>query len=106
MEVFLGIALGLSTLLFVGPVFFYLIKSSLEHSVKAGIMAALGIVCGDAIYAGLLYKGFLPLLQDSKHQYWMAIIGATVLLILGILYLTTNGNRKKETVAKSSTPWY
>ena len=53
MAILTGILLGLGTMLFVGPVFFYLLKSTLESGFKAGIAVALGIILGDVICAGI-----------------------------------------------------
>jgi len=36
----------------------------------------------------------------------MAIVGAVVLFVLGILYLTKDGKRKKTEQSQLSAPWY
>jgi len=52
-----GILLGLSTLLFLGPVLFYLLKSSMESGFKAGVAVASGIILGDIICVILVLSG-------------------------------------------------
>lgn len=103
MEILLGITLGLSNLLFVGPVFFYLLSSSIQHSAKAGICVAIGIIFGDIIYVSLLYNGLLPFLQAPEYQKWMAIGGAIILLSLGFFYLTTGRKRQYLISSASNT---
>jgi threonine/homoserine/homoserine lactone efflux protein len=49
MELITGILLGLSTLLFIGPVFFYLVKTTLEGGIWAGVSVAIDVVIGDVI---------------------------------------------------------
>ena len=86
-EIITGILLGLSTLLFIGPVFFYLLKSSLESGMKAGIAVAIGIIIGDIIYVFLALKGLGGLLQNDENSKWMALAGGLLLLGMGIKYL-------------------
>ena len=46
MSILTGLFLGLTTLLFIGPVFFYLLKTSIEYGVKPGVSVAFGIIIG------------------------------------------------------------
>lgn len=87
MEIITGILLGLSTLLFIGPVFFYLLKSSLESGFKAGISVAVGIILGDIIYVVLVFKGIGGFLQEEENSKWMALAGGLLLIGMGIKYL-------------------
>ena len=73
MEIITGILLGLSTLLFIGPVFFYLVKSTLEEGIYAGISVALGIILGDIIYVFLIVKEFSDFLNEPQYQKWFAL---------------------------------
>jgi threonine/homoserine/homoserine lactone efflux protein len=84
MEIYTGILLGLSTLLFIGPVFFYLVKSTLEHGLKAGISVALGVMIGDIIYVFMVVEGLSKFLNDPQHKKWLAVGGGVVLIFLGL----------------------
>ena len=95
MELLTGALLGLSTLLFVGPVFFYLIKSSVEHSVKAGIAVAVGIIIGDIIYVILVLKGMGGFFESDENQKWLAIAGGILLVGMGIKYLIKPTSERK-----------
>ena len=99
MEVITGILLGLSTLLFIGPVFFYLLKSSLEVGFKAGFAVALGIIIGDVIYVILALQGLGGFLQKEENAKWMAMAGGLLLIGMGLKYLLrpsikTKGSKK------------
>jgi threonine/homoserine/homoserine lactone efflux protein len=107
MEIVTGLLLGLSTLLFIGPVFFYLVQSSIEAGIRAGLSVAIGIILGDLIYVYIILKGFATFFQDPQHQRWMAILGAILLLGLGIKYIfkpTLKKEFDKKTI--SGSYWY
>jgi threonine/homoserine/homoserine lactone efflux protein len=87
MAVLTGILLGLSTLLFIGPVFFYLLKSTLEYNVKAGIAVAVGIIVGDVICVVLALKGVGIFFGNADNNKLLALLGGLLLLIMGLKYL-------------------
>lgn len=87
MEVGTGILLGLSTLLFIGPVFFYLLKSTFERGILAGISVAVGIIIGDIIYVLLVIEELSFFLNNAQYQKWIAFFGGLILLGLGLKYI-------------------
>lgn len=104
MEIVSGILLGLSTLLFIGPVFFYLLKSTVESGLKAGIAVAIGIIMGDLIFVILAFKGLGGLLQSRENSKWMALAGGLLLVGMGINYLflrATKTDLRKKVKLKS-----
>lgn len=82
-----GILLGLSTLVFIGPVLFYLLKSSMESGVRAGLSVALGIIVGDIICVILALFGVGRFFESEESQRWLAIVGGLILLLIGVKYL-------------------
>jgi threonine/homoserine/homoserine lactone efflux protein len=87
MEIVIGILLGLSTLIFIGPVFFYLIENTISHGTKAGIIVALGIIFGDLLYVLLTLKGLGHFFESPVHQRILALAGGVLLTILGVSYI-------------------
>ncbi len=87
MAILTGILLGLSTLLFIGPVFFYLLKISIESGTKAGFSVALGIIVGDIICVLLAVYGFGSFFEQPEIQKTFAGIGGLLLFFFGVKYV-------------------
>lgn len=96
MEIITGIALGLSTLLFIGAVFFYLIKTAIFYGRKAGVAVATGIILGDIIYVCLLLYGFKEILENELFTKWFALTGGLILIVIGVSYWF-----KKHTISEA-----
>jgi threonine/homoserine/homoserine lactone efflux protein len=84
-----GVLFGLGTMIFIGPVFFYLLKSTLEKGPKAGISVAIGIIVGDALCVLLAVLGLSAFFESTENQKWMALIGAILLVVMGIQSIIT-----------------
>lgn len=83
-----GYVYGLTLVILIGPVFFTLLRSTLEHGFKSGFSVALGIFTGDVICIGLLFGlGVTDFFLNPEHQFWIGLIGAIILLGLGISYV-------------------
>ena len=104
MAIWTGFLLGLSTLLFIGPVLFYLLKSAMESGFKAGVSVALGIVVGDLICALLALYGAQSFLNNTRFEFWASIIGGLILFGIGLKYvLNPNLNTTvKEKIKRKS----
>jgi len=100
MEILTGILLGLSTLLFIGAVFFYLIKTTLASGRKAGFVAATGVIASDVIYVILLLFGFADVLKSTLFTKWFSLIGSIILILLGITYLLKKQHISKVSISK------
>ena len=83
MPILTGILLGLTTLLFIGPVFFYLLKSSIESGFKVGLAVATGIIIGDIFCVLLAVYGFGSYFESTETQKWFAGLGGLILFIFG-----------------------
>lgn len=109
MTITLGILLGLSTLLFIGPVFFYLLKSTLEDGFKAGIAVAVGIIVGDIICVLLALYGFSAFFEAPENQKWIALVGGVLLLLFGVKYVikpSLEDPKKKLIKSKSNFVYF
>jgi L-lysine exporter family protein LysE/ArgO len=96
MFIITGLLLGLFTLVFIGPVLFYLIKASIEDGRKAGYAVALGIITGDIIYVLLVLFGVGDYFNQPKIKWWMLLVTAIVLLTMGLKNLLSKDTHNKE----------
>ena len=62
-----GFLLGLGTALFIGPVFFYLLKITLEQGFQYGFIVALGIILSDIVCVAICSTGISPLLKENSN---------------------------------------
>lgn len=94
-----GFLVGLAMVIFVGPVFFTLLQSTLNKGFWPGWMVALGILVSDVVVVALCAFGAAPFLKAPTNQMWLGIIGAVILFALGLKYLIkpsldTEGKKK------------
>jgi threonine/homoserine/homoserine lactone efflux protein len=82
-----GIGFGLVLTFLTGPVFFALIKTSIEKGFHAGIALALGVVTSDMVFVGAILFGsqYFDITADDKTL--AGIIGSSVLFSIGVYYL-------------------
>jgi len=82
-----GYGWGLAMIIFIGPVVFTLLKNTIDKGRTAGIMVASGIIISDVVAVALLCSaGAINFLEKSGTQYWIALAGAVILLIMGAKY--------------------
>src|SRR5580698_1811418 len=95
-----GIGFGLVLTFLTGPVFFALIKTSIEKGFHAGVASALGVVCSDMVFVGALLFG-AQYFDISAHDKTIAgVIGSVILFIIGIYYIF----KKAEVSYKVTVP--
>jgi threonine/homoserine/homoserine lactone efflux protein len=83
-----GLLLGIGMLVFLGPVFFTLIRISVSKGRAAGISTALGIAVSDVVAILLCYWGASKFFESTSTLLTIAFILAGVfLLVLGVVYL-------------------
>jgi len=82
-----GIAAGILFSFLTGPVFFSMIKTSIETGFKAGFSLAIGVVLSDIIFisATIFSSQFVD--YNSKYNQYIGIIGGLFLLGIGSYYL-------------------
>ncbi|SHJ08309.1 LysE family translocator [Aquimarina spongiae] len=101
MSILEGYVIGLGMVIFIGPVFFLLLNSSLQSGVKAGVAVALGIIVSDIICVALCYYGLSSVITIEKNQFWIGVVGSIIILILGISYLLKKAEITSEMTASS-----
>jgi threonine/homoserine/homoserine lactone efflux protein len=95
-----GIGFGLVLTFLTGPVFFALIKTSIEKGFHAGIALALGVVCSDLVFVGAILFGSQYLDITPNDKIYAGITGSAVLMAIGVYYIF----KKAEVTYKSSVP--
>lgn len=82
-----GFLIGLSFIIFIGPVFFYLLKSTLEKGFWVGFSVALGIVIADLVCIGICSLGAIPFFKNTDNQFWLGILAGIILLGMGLKFI-------------------
>ncbi|RYZ96226.1 MAG: LysE family translocator [Sphingobacteriaceae bacterium] len=70
-----------------GPIFFSLIKTSIESGFQAGVALALGIVACDAFFVGAILFGSQLVNITPQTKTYAGAFGCLILLVVGIYYL-------------------
>ncbi|MGX5689563.1 LysE family translocator [Arcticibacter tournemirensis] len=82
-----GVGLGIVLSFVTGPVFFALLKTSIERGFHAGMWLAAGVVLSDLIYVGLALYGSSFIQFENKYRLPIGITGSLVLMGIGCYYL-------------------
>ena len=80
----LGIGLGFVVALQLGPMSLFLVRSTLAGGWYAGLAVGAGIAIVDAVYAAAGAAGAAPLLAIGPLKTAFGLLGAAVLLLLGL----------------------
>ncbi|WP_432713253.1 LysE family translocator [Pedobacter sp.] len=85
-----GIGAGILFSFLTGPVFFSMIKTSIEKGFKAGFSLAIGVILSDIIFifATIFSTQFVN--YNAKYNQYIGIIGGLFLLGVGLYYLIKN----------------
>lgn len=87
MAILNGYLLGLSFIIFLGPVFFYLLKCTLDAGFWSGVSVALGIVFADFSCIIICSFGAIPFFKNAQNQFLLGIFGGLILLFLGLKFI-------------------
>ena len=97
-----GLPVGFAFSFALGPVFFSLIKASLENGFRAAVYIALGVVFADVVLLGIAYGGvetFLPTGVDVA--FWTELFGGLLLIGIGVATIL---KKTKDTEGVSIEP--
>lgn len=80
-----GLPVGFAFSFALGPVFFSLIKASLEYGFRAAVSIALGVILADLVLLGIAYGGVEAFLPKSNMNvtFWVQLLGGLLLLGIG-----------------------
>jgi len=82
-----GIGLGFVLSFLTGPVFFALIKTSIEKGFYAGVSLAGGVLVSDIFYVGISLYGTSYIALENAYRMQIGITGSSILFIIGLYYL-------------------
>src|SRR4051812_48824264 len=101
-----GIGIGLILTFITGPVFFALVKTSIERGFHAGIYMALGVVCSDVVFVGAILFGsqLFDIPEDTKTI--AGVVGSIILCTIGVYYLFKKANINYENVSPTGLKRY
>ncbi|MEE1945452.1 LysE family transporter [Pedobacter sp. KR3-3] len=106
--ILLGMGAGLISSFLTGPVFFAMIKTSIERGFKAGFSLAVGVIFSDIILIGLVLFGSQFLEYQASFDKYVGIIGGIFLFAVGIYYLfsTVSISYEENKIVKVSKRGY
>ncbi|MGY4539677.1 threonine/homoserine/homoserine lactone efflux protein [Mucilaginibacter sp. UYNi724] len=82
-----GIGFGLVLTFITGPVFFALIKTSIESGFQAGLSLALGVVTCDMVFVGAILFGSQYFDVTAHDKTIAGIVGSIILFSIGVYYI-------------------
>ncbi|SMD07092.1 LysE family translocator [Pedobacter nyackensis] len=82
-----GIGAGVLFSFLTGPVFFSMIKTSIEKGFKAGFSLAIGVILSDIIFISLTIFSSQFVDYNSTYNQYIGIIGGLFLFGIGLYYL-------------------
>jgi threonine/homoserine/homoserine lactone efflux protein len=85
--ILLGLGTGLISSFLTGPVFFSMIKTSIEKGFKAGFSLAIGVIISDIVLIGLVVFGSQFFDYKESFDKYVGVIGGVFLLGVGVYYL-------------------
>lgn len=82
-----GLLLGLGTIVFIGPVFFVVLNSTLKHGKLAGIYVSIGILLSDMLYIALYKLALYSTIENFLNNSAMPFLFVGILFSLGLANL-------------------
>lgn len=82
-----GIGAGILFSFLTGPVFFSMIKTSIEKGFKAGFSLAIGVIFSDLIFISLTIFSSQFVDYKSEYNQYIGIVGGLFLFGIGLFYL-------------------
>lgn len=101
-----GFIVGLGLVILIGPVLFTLLQITLQHGRRAGLTVAFGIFISDVIAVALCVWGAARFFKNVENQFYIGLVGAIILVSLGIIYIVKPKTNFGEKVELKSTDWF
>ncbi|TDG35120.1 LysE family translocator [Pedobacter changchengzhani] len=106
--ILLGIGAGIISSFLTGPVFFAMIRTSIEKGFKAGFSLAVGVIISDIVLISLVVFGSQFFEYKASFDKYVGLIGGVFLFGVGIYYLLsrTSVRCENDPLAKVSKRGY
>lgn len=78
-----GFLLGLTLAVLIGPAFFSLLQTSINHGFRIGMFLAIGIFLSDLTLVSISFLGASQVISGEKYRVAFGIIGGVILIIYG-----------------------
>ncbi|OJJ21057.1 hypothetical protein BKI52_10830 [marine bacterium AO1-C] len=79
-----GVLYGMTLALLIGPVFFALLRVSIERGFASGAWMALGIAVSESFVIALVAFGVAQLAQTKEFQFYLGIVGGATMIVFGL----------------------
>ena len=79
-----GIGYGLLLAMTIGPVFFALIRTSIDKGFRSGAYLAFGIALSDSLAATIVYFGISQFTQNPIFQSVLGYLGGSLMILFGL----------------------
>lgn len=89
------ITIGFFTAFIMGPVFWVLLETSITKGFKAALAFDIGVLISDIVFLIICFFGSSQLKSAKENQEGLYVLGGTILLVYGIIYLI-NRNKKRN----------
>ncbi len=74
-----GLLFGLIFLFSLGPAFFALIQTSIQHGFRKAMFFAVGVSVSDIFFVVVILFGLAKILETDDFKFWIAIFGSAML---------------------------
>jgi threonine/homoserine/homoserine lactone efflux protein len=98
----LGLPIGIVFSFALGPVFFSIIKTSLQNGFRSAVWISMGVIIADITLLAFAYssvEAFLP--KTMNVAFWIQLIGGLVLLVFGIVTIRKKSENTEGVAADS-----
>jgi len=101
-----GAVIGFSLAAPIGPVGILCVRRTLEHGARYGLVIGVSAACCDVVYSIVAAFG-ITLVSDFVilEQYWIRLIGGTILLVIGYGVFRTHPPVDKAVKAPRGHTW-
>jgi threonine/homoserine/homoserine lactone efflux protein len=84
-----GFTVGLLLQVAIGPVFFFILNTSIQRTVVDGLFAVAAVTLVDYIYIALAILGVGQLLEKPRSKYVLGLVSSLVLVLFGVMMIVS-----------------